>query len=130
MTTEKIVNNALFGKTKLASIKVELGLIDEIDKKNKETYIALEKADKAWKDYQDYLTRADTPYKNMLSARANYLKVTTDIGGLLIKTVKASTELGLNPEDIKGYSSLKQNIKTGNEVIDTIDTFKEPSTFQ
>jgi hypothetical protein len=32
MTTEKLVNDALFGKTKLASVKIELGLIDDIQK--------------------------------------------------------------------------------------------------
>ena len=130
MTTEKLVNNSLFGKTELATQKVELGLVDDIEKRNKETLIALEKADKAFKDYQNYLTKADAPFKNMISSRENYLKVTTDIGGLLIKAIKASQELGLNPEDIKGYSALRKNITTGNEIIDIIDTFKDPSTFQ
>ena len=32
MTTEKLVNNALFGKTELASQKVELAIIDDIKK--------------------------------------------------------------------------------------------------
>ena len=31
MTTEKLVNNALFGKTELASEKIELGSIKELD---------------------------------------------------------------------------------------------------
>ena len=129
MSELKRVINSLF-KTELASQKIELGLVDDIDKRNKETLVALEKADKAWKDYQDYLTKADIPYKNMISARQNYLKVTTDIGGLLIQSSKLAAELGLKPEDVKGYSALKKNIVTGNEIIDTIDTFKSPSTFQ
>ena len=32
MTTEKLVNKALFGKTELASQKVELGKLDDIEK--------------------------------------------------------------------------------------------------
>ena len=32
MTTEKIVMNALFGKTELASVKVDLALIDDLRK--------------------------------------------------------------------------------------------------
>ena len=32
MTTEKLVNNALFGKTELKSEKVELGLIQDLEK--------------------------------------------------------------------------------------------------
>jgi hypothetical protein len=32
MTTEKLVNNTLFGKTELASVKVELGTIDDAKK--------------------------------------------------------------------------------------------------
>jgi hypothetical protein len=31
MTTEKLVNKALFGKTELASVKVELGSVKELD---------------------------------------------------------------------------------------------------
>ena len=126
----KKIGNKLFDKVELASHKIDLALIDDIEKRNKETLTALQKADKAFQDYQNYLTKADVPFKNMISSRENYLKVTTDIGGLLIKAVKAADELGLNPEDIKGYSALRQNIKTGNEIIDIIDTFKDPSTFQ
>ena len=118
------------GQIKVKSFNVQLALIDDIDKRNKETIVALEKADSAWRAYQDYLTKADAPFRKMMSERANYLKATTDIGGLLIKSSKLAAELGLNAEDIKGYSSLKNNIKIGNEIIDTIDTFKDPSTFQ
>ena len=32
MTTEKLVMNSLFGKTELASVKIDLGLIDDIQK--------------------------------------------------------------------------------------------------
>ena len=35
MTTEKLVNNALFGKTELATQKVELALTDAVDEKLK-----------------------------------------------------------------------------------------------
>ena len=115
---------------KLNEQKVEFALIDDIDRKNKETVSALQKADTAWKSYQDYLTKADTPFRKMMAERANYLKVTTDIAGLLIKAVKAADELGIAAENVKGYSVLKSNIRTGNEIIDTIDTFKDPSSFQ
>ena len=37
MSTEKIVMNALFGKTELKSTKVELGLLDDINKARIET---------------------------------------------------------------------------------------------
>ena len=115
---------------KLNEQKVEFALIDDIDKRNKETLQAIQKADNAWKAYQDYLTKADVPFRKMMAERANYLKVTTDIGGLLIKAVKAADELGIAAENVKGYSVLKSNIRTGNEIIDTIDTFKDPSSFQ
>ena len=32
MTTERLVNNALFGKTKLASVKVELSVVTDLEK--------------------------------------------------------------------------------------------------
>jgi hypothetical protein len=110
--------------------KISLTLIDDIDKVNSTTVASLQRADNAWKEYQNYLTRADAPYKKMLSARESYLNSTTNITGLLNKAVMMAKELGVNPESIKGYSALKQNIKVGNEIIDTIDTFKDPSTFQ
>jgi len=110
--------------------KIEFALIDDIDKRNKETVSALERADKSWQSYQDYLTKADVPYRKMLAERANYLKATSDITSLLNKAVMAAQELGIPVENVKGYSALKSNIRTGNEVIDTIDTFKDPSTFQ
>ena len=130
MSEQKTVFNRLFKKEELASHKVDLALVDDIDKKNKETLVALQNADKSWKEYQNYLSKADAPFKKMMAARESYLKSTTDVTGLLNKAVLASKELGLNPEDIKGYSALKKNIMTGNEVIDTIDTFKDPSSFQ
>jgi hypothetical protein len=127
---EKNVFGKLFTKTELGTHEIELGLIEDIDKRNKETLVALQKADVSFKEYQNYLTNADKPFKKMIEARQNYLKATTDIGGLLIKSSKLAAELGLNAEDVKGYSALKKNIMTGNEIIDIIDTFKDPSTFQ
>lgn len=110
--------------------KFELALIDDIEKANKDIVNSLQKADNSWKAYQDYLTKADVPFRKMMNERANYLKSTTDITGLLNKTVKSASELGIQVENVKGYSALKQNIKTGNEIINTIDTFKDPSSFQ
>lgn len=110
--------------------KFEFALIDDIDRANKDTVSALQKADNAWKAYQDYLTKADTPFRKMMTERANYLKATTNITGLLNKAVTSANELGIPVENVKGYTALKQNIKIGNEIIDTIDTFKDPSTFQ
>lgn len=110
--------------------KIELALIDDIDKANNNAISSLQKADNAWKSYQDYLTRADVPYRKMMAERANYLNATQNVTGLLNKAVMSAKELGIPVENVKGYSALKQNMKTGNEIIDTIDTFKDPSTFQ
>jgi len=115
---------------KIEELNIQMSLVDDIDSVNKETYSALQRADNAWKAYQDYLTRADAPFKKMIAERNNYLKVTSGVTGLLNKAVVASKELGIPVENVKGYSALKANIKTGNEVIDTIDTFKDPSSFQ
>lgn len=115
---------------KVQDLNIQMSLVDDIDSRNKETYQALQKADNAWKAYQDYLTRADAPFKKMIAERNNYLKVTTDIVGLLNKAVMAAKELGIPVENVKGYSALKANIRTGNDIIDTIDTFKDPSSFQ
>lgn len=111
-------------------VHLEFALIDDIAKKNSEVLNVLEKADKSWKTYQDYLTGADKPFKAMMQSREQYLSATKNITGLLNNAVKLANELGVNVNDVKGYSALQQNIKTGNQVIDIIDGFKDPSSFQ
>ena len=48
--------------------KVELGSEKEIQQKNKDLFQALKEADRAWRNYQDYLTGADKPYVKMIDA--------------------------------------------------------------
>ena len=109
---------------------LQLSLVDDIAKINSDTVSSLQRADNAWKEYQNYLTRADAPFKKMMSARESYLKSTSGITSLLNKAVIMAKELGISVDSVKGYSALQQNLKVGNEIIDTIDTFKDPSTFQ
>ena len=112
------------------TIDINLSVISDIDDALKKILPSIKKADESWKDYQNYLTNADKPFKKMIDARKSYLDTTKNITSLLNQVVKVSAELGLKPSDVKGYTALKNNIDTGNEIIDTIDTFKAPSTFQ
>jgi hypothetical protein len=112
------------------SLDVNLSVASDIDEALKKILPSIKNADESRKDYQNYLTNADKPFKKMIDARKSYLDATKNVTSLLNQAVKISAELGLNPEDVKGYRALQNNIDTGNEIVDTIDSFKSPSTFQ
>lgn len=114
----------------IKGMKLEMALIDDLAKVNDSLNVALKNADTAWKDYQDYLTRADVPYKKMISSYNGLDKATAPVLGLLQKVESSAKELGIEPSSIKGYSALKQNSNTANEIFRTISSFKDPSTFQ
>jgi len=114
----------------IKGIKLELALIDDLAKVNDSMVSALKSADSSWKEYQDYLSKASTPYKKMISNYNNLDKATSPIFGLLDKVDKSSKELGIDPKTIAGYSALKQNQNTAKEIFNTISSFKDPSTFQ
>lgn len=115
----------------LSAEKVELRSLKELQEANKNVLSTIEKMDKSWKKYQDYLTNADKPFNEMMSARAEYIKSTTNITSLLNSFIDAAESLGLKASDVKEYQALRKNVyEVGNSILDTIDTFKDPSTFQ
>lgn len=129
MSEIKRVMSTLF-KTELATQKVELALTDDIDKYLQKQNTVLKAADASWKDYQDYLTRADIPFKKMISLYNSLGNTVSEADGLINKINSLSKELGLNPKDVKGYSAIFSNLNTSKEILSTIASFKDPSSFQ
>ena len=110
--------------------KIEFALIDDIAKMNNNSVTILKNADVAWKAYQDYLTRADVPYKKMISTYNSVGNVEADSKALANKVQLQAKELGISPSQIKGYDALNQNAVVAKEIWSTIAGFKDPSTFQ
>ena len=117
-------------EVKLGAHEVNLALIDELKKVNDDILNSLKNADNSWRDYQNYLTNADKPFKKMIQMRESLLNSTTKIELLLKNAETQAKSLGLNVNDIPLYPVIKSNLNKKNEIVGTIDSFKEPSTFQ
>lgn len=129
MNELKNVTNKLF-KTELESHKVDLALVDDIDKYLQKQLSVLKIADNSWRAYQDYLTRADIPFKKMIDSYQLLSDNVSDSDAIINKINSLSKELGLNPKDVKGYSAILGNLNTSKEILSTIASFKDPSSFQ
>lgn len=127
---KKIAEFDKVNETKLAKHEVNLALVDELKKVNDDILNSLKNADNSWRAYQDYLTRADAPFKKMIQMRESLLSSTGKIEQLLKNAETQAKNLGLNVNDIPLYSVIKSNLNKKNEIIKTIDSFKDPSTFQ
>lgn len=114
----------------LAKHDINLALVDELKKVNDDILNSLKNADNSWRSYQDYLTRADVPFKKMIQMRESLLNSTGKIEQLLKNAETQAKNLGLNVNDIPLYSVIKSNLNKKNEIIKTIDSFQDPSTFQ
>jgi hypothetical protein len=89
MTTEKLVNNALFGKTELASVKVDLALIDDLTK-------SLNKSKVSYKEFNDsYIKFADFRRLAILTGE-QYSKDADELINLYENAAKQAKDLGLD----------------------------------
>jgi hypothetical protein len=109
---------------------VELALIDDIKKQNDIFLNELKRADVNWKAYQNYLTNADKPFREMIKSRDALSDVLGKVMQLTTKVEAQAKELGLKATDIPLYDSLKKNESTAKDVLDTIISFDDPSKFQ
>ena len=130
METRKTVFNKLFDKVELKSEKIELALVDDLKKRNQELFKTLEKADKLWRDYQDYLTNADKPFSKMIDSYSDLDASIQFADGVAKRFLKAAQELGVDVKSNKDYQNILANTKTANDVLRTISSFKDPSSFQ
>tara|TARA_R110001632_G_scaffold106967_1_gene216541 strand:+ start:194 stop:592 length:399 start_codon:yes stop_codon:yes gene_type:complete len=117
-------------KTELKGEKVELGILDDLTKISNTLFKDLEKSDKSWKTYQDYLSGADKPFSKMIETYNTLAKSIQFAEGIAKRFLKAGEELGVDVKNNKIYQNIEANVKTSNEVINTINSFKDPSSFQ
>ena len=118
------------GEVNLSAQKIELAGVNELTKANDDVLKALKTSDKLWRDYQDYLTRADKPYGAMIKSRQDLINAQYKLVTTLKQVEQTAKELGVSADVIPIYKGSKQNVNTSNEIIDTIASFKDPSTFQ
>jgi hypothetical protein len=113
MTTEKLVNKALFGKTQLSSKKIELGVVEDIAKIAADANSTLKvliddktllsNADKA---IATAMSNADKVAANSQKNAQKALALLPKIGTILEKADKSARELGLDSKGITGYTEL------------------------
>jgi hypothetical protein len=125
MTTEKIVMNALFGKTKLSSKKVELGIADDIAKAATEAnaLLTILKNDNANLIQTDNAISAALAAAQKIKAEAikNISKGQALLGKitpLLSKAEVAAKDLGLDVKSIAGYKELSN-------LFDRVEVYSE-----
>ena len=124
MTTEKLVMNSLFGKTELASVKVELGVVEDIAKIAADgnqilkilanDKLFLQNADKniqstkiqAERLIEAVMKEADRVVGITDKNAQKALALLPKIGTILDKADQAAKGLGLDSKGITGYSDL------------------------
>ena len=120
----------ILNKVELKSEKIELSLVDDLKKRNQELLKNLKTSDGLWRDYQDYLTNADKPFSKMINSYDNLGASIQFADGVAKRFLKAAKELGVDVKSNKDYQNILANTKTANEVMKTISSFKDPSSFQ
>ena len=110
--------------------KVELGSAKEIQQKNKDLFQALKEADRAWRNYQDYLTGADKPFTKMIDAYTELIEARADAETSARRFVKAGEELGVDVTSNQDFQKMNKNVISSKDVESIINSFKDPSSFQ
>ena len=72
----------------------------------------LRDADRSWREYQNYLTGADKPFRRM------------------IRDLDKLTEAVERARSLSGDKAVRHNLEVARELTDTIHSFKDPGTFQ
>ena len=124
MTTEKIVMNSLFGKTELKSVKIELGLTQNIEATLKQVSAYLDKANKADAKIQKLANDLNSTYKEF-GVNANYPKnVTKTLDGYNAQLEKLSKELGVDVKGTPVYKAILDAYEFADQVNDTFMNMK------
>lgn len=119
-----------FPEDKIELGKVELAMLDDLTKRSNTLFKDLEKADNSWKNYQDYLTDANKLFSEMIEDY-NTLEASVQFAeGIAKRFLKAGEDLGVDVKNNKIYQNIIANVKTSDEVFNTINSFKDPSSFQ
>jgi len=124
MSTEKIVMNALFGKTELKSTKVELGVTQDIDATLKQVSAYLDKVNKADSKIQKLATDLNATYKEF-GVNINYPKnIIKRLDGYNTQLQKLSTELGVDAKATTAYKAILDAYEFADQVNDSFMNMK------
>ena len=123
MTTEKLVNNILFGKTELASVKVELAfdfgtITKQTDTALKDTSSAAAKLNKAAADYAN-AKKAFSQYQNVPST---YQK---NVDAYYKEYAKKAAELNIDVKSTQFYKEYLEVVSKIGQISDNVGQMKE-----
>ena len=121
--------NSKSDKVELKAEKIELGLIDDFNKKldglkNMDKYLTkvYSSAYKVWADIIDLERRKSDSYNDLSDAVEDSESVIKEVSNEFEKVVKAAKELGINPTEIKG---LTESVKLVENMEDNLNQSKQ-----
>ena len=131
MTTEKIVMNSLFGKTELANHKIELALVDDLNKliSLNPNYVDrasrindnVESLFKVLNGIMDEIDNMKTQLSNIDGAKNALGANIQDINNVINKIEIQTKDLGLDIKSIKGYNEALNIIKSNNSLMNALE---------
>ena len=110
MTTEKLVNEALFGKTQLASQKIELALIDDLTK-------SLNKSKVSYKEFNDSYSKFADFRRLAILTGEQYSKDADELINLYQNAAKQAKDLGLDFNSIQIAKDTRNLIASGDPSV-------------
>ncbi len=128
MTTEKLVNKALFGKTELASQKIELALLDSLESdvlangKSKDIARqlirdAFSNVAKAFEQYSNIKNRQENIKKNSDKFKNSIKELGIDVTDQFQKNILADLYIDKNIDNsVKALQSASSSLKITGEV--------------
>jgi hypothetical protein len=116
MTTEKLVNNALFGKTELATQKVELALTDDIKK-------FISEANNFKTKYDGAALAAVNNLKEAKMLAINWRDNLSQANNVIINLIQKANELGIDvPKEVLNYKEVaSKGAKDADNFVKTIN---------
>ncbi len=99
MTTEKLVNKALFGKTELASQKIELASAKDLENILTKIYSEQTKTDKIKAIYEKSV-------KDLENSKFNLQNQVNTSENLLSEFLKQANDLGISADSVPSYKKL------------------------
>jgi hypothetical protein len=109
--------------------KLELGMLDDLEKASKNLFSDVEKAGSSYVKYDDYLVGASKPFGEMIKNYDKLIKSLPVAEEMSKRFLKAGEELGVDVKNNKTYLIINENIKMSNNVIQSINSYDDPSSF-
>lgn len=106
----------------LSSEKVELGLLNDLDSALKEYNKQADSIDKEMMNFDDAVRKAKSIGEKINESA--YLNSIKNAEKLLLEFEKATKELGISPNTVDSYKSLKARINTSDDYIEALKDTK------